>query len=48
MAIGPGIYFDKYKDYSVDELERELEDLQKYLSSKEKLIQINILQAVVN
>lgn len=35
MAIGPGIYFNKYKDYSVDELERELEDLQKYLSSDE-------------
>ena len=35
MAIGPGIYFDEYKDYSVDELERELEDLQKYLSSDE-------------
>ncbi len=35
MAIGPGIYFNEYKDYSVDELERELEDLQKYLSSDE-------------
>lgn len=35
MAIGPGIYFDKYKDYSLDELERELEELQKYLSSDE-------------
>ena len=35
MAIGPGIYFNIYKDYSVDELERKLEDLQKYLSSDE-------------
>lgn len=35
MAIGPGIYFNKYKDYSVEELERELEKLQKYLSSDE-------------
>lgn len=35
MAIGPGIYFNEYKDYSVDELERELEKLQKYLSSDE-------------
>lgn len=35
MAIGPGIYFNKYKDYSVDELERELEKLQEYLSSDE-------------
>ena len=35
MAIGPSIYFNIYKDYSVDELERKLEDLQKYLSSDE-------------
>lgn len=35
MAIGPDIYFNIYKDYSVDELERKLEDLQKYLSSDE-------------
>lgn len=35
MAIGPGIYFNKYKDYSNDELERGLEKLQKYLSSDE-------------
>ena len=35
MAIGQGIYFNIYKDYSVDELERKLEDLQKYLSSDE-------------
>lgn len=35
MAIGPGIYFNKYKYYSLDELERELEELQKYLSSDE-------------
>ena len=33
MAIGPGVYFDQYVNYSFDELERELEKLQKELKS---------------
>ena len=35
MAIGPSIYFDMYKDCSISELEKKLEELQKYLYSDE-------------
>ena len=35
MAIGPGIYREKYKDYSIDELKTTLKELKKYLHSKE-------------
>jgi len=35
MAIGPGIYLNKYKDYSAQELEKTLESLQEYLVSDE-------------
>lgn len=35
MAIGPGMFIDEYKDLSVEELEKILEDLKKYLYSDE-------------
>lgn len=35
MAIGPSIYREEYKNYSNDELERELKKLQEYLCSDE-------------
>lgn len=35
MAIWPSIYFDMYKDCSISELEKKLEELQKYLYSDE-------------
>ncbi len=36
MAIGPSIYFNRYKDNSIEELQKTLEELKKYLYSDEK------------
>jgi len=35
MAIGPGIFKERYKDYSLEQLNKELEELKKYLVSDE-------------
>lgn len=35
MAIGPGIFKERYKDYSLEQLNKELEELKKYLISDE-------------
>lgn len=35
MSIGPGIFMDKYKDLSIDELNDKLRNLKIYLKSNE-------------
>lgn len=35
MAVGPGIYLEKYKNLTLDELKKELEETQKYLNSED-------------